>query len=116
MQLVQIPGHHLFDEFTGLGIDFRAVDENLADIRTQVITHGADNDVAVLIDQERRLALLGGCFDGGPQLQQVIEVPLQFFGALAHTGGAHDKPHAFRHFELAHGFFQFGAFLTLDTP
>jgi hypothetical protein len=48
-------------------------------------------------------------------LQQVVQVPLQFFGLAADSGGAGDQAHAVGHFELIHDFAQFGAFVTVDT-
>jgi hypothetical protein len=59
--------------------------------------------------------LLGGAFDGGPQLQQVVQIPLQLFGLTTDGSGAGDQAHAIRHFELIHGFAQFGALVAIDA-
>ncbi|MPM97689.1 hypothetical protein SDC9_144866 [bioreactor metagenome] len=53
--------------------------------------------------------------DGGPQLQQVVQVPLQFFSLAADGSSAGNQAHAVRHFELIHDFAQFGAFVTVDA-
>ena len=57
----------------------------------------------------------GGFFDGLPQLQQVVEIPLQFFHAAADAGGAGDQAHAARHFEFGHRRFKFGALVAFDA-
>ena len=46
----------------------------------QVVAQGADDRLAFLVDQERRRAAFGGLCDRLPDVQQVVEVPLQFFG------------------------------------
>ena len=53
-----------------------------------------------LVDQEGAGLAVGGVLDGAPQLQQVVQVPLQFFVATADAGGAGDDAHAVRHVEL----------------
>ena len=59
--------------------------------------------------------MLGGAFDGGPQLQQVVQIPLQLFGLTADGRGAGDQAHAVGHFELIHGIAQFGALIAIDA-
>ena len=56
-----------------------AVDQHFADVLAQVVADGANDDVGFLIDQEWRGAILGGVFHRGPELQQVVEIALQFF-------------------------------------
>ena len=114
-QLAQVLGHHLLDELLGLFEGLRTVDHDLADISPQVITNRADDHVAFLVDQERGLAFAGGLFDCLPELQQIIEVPLQFFGVLAHTSGTYDQAHSLGDLEYAHRFAQFGTILALDA-
>ena len=81
-----------------------------------MIADGADDDVAFLVDQEGCLALGGGLLNGGPELGEVVEVPLQLLDALAHPGGTDDEPHVLGDLELAHGVAQLGAVITLDAP
>ena len=50
-----------------------------------------------------------------PQLQEVVEVPLQLFGVAADGGGAGDQAHAAGHFELVHDVAQLGALVALDA-
>ena len=89
------------------------------------IRNGAGIQALVLLAVGRRLGRQVACgvlegrgrgvFDGAPQLEQVVEVPLQFFGAAADAGGARDDAHALRQLELVHRLAQFLAVLALDA-
>ena len=92
------------------------IDQNFTDVVTVVIAQRAHDDIRFLVNQERRLLAVGGFFDGGPDLGQVVEVPLHFLGAAADTGGAHDNAHAFGHFELRQHLFQLIAVFAFDAP
>ena len=59
-----------------------------------------------MIDQVRALAAFGCAVDGRPQLQQVVQVPLQFRRGAANASGARDDAHAIGVFELVQRFFQ----------
>ncbi len=107
--------HHLTDEGQGFFLGFDAVDQNFADILTQVVTDGADDDVAFLIDQERGRTVQGRFLDGGPQLQQVIEVPLHFLAAAAQAGSTNDQTHVGWSDQAVEGFTQFVALFAFDT-
>src|SRR5690606_16780277 len=50
-----------------------------------------------------------------PQLQQVGEIPLQFFGAATDASGADDNTHAVGYFDRRQRFAQFGALVALDA-
>jgi hypothetical protein len=78
-------------ELLGLFEDVVGVDQDLADLGVEVIADGADDQAGFLVDQEGAALGLGRAVDGGPQLQQVIEVPLQFFQIAADAGGAGDQ-------------------------
>jgi len=73
---IDVARHDRAHEGAGLLVDFVSVDQNLADIRLEVIADGANDQAAFKIDQESTALLLGGAIDGGPQLQQVVQVPL----------------------------------------
>ena len=90
------------------------VHQNLADVGAQIVAQGADDDVAFLIDQERRFLLGQSSFDGLPQVQQIIHVPLQFLLRAADPGGAHDQAHAVGDVEAAHHLADFLPVLALD--
>ncbi len=115
-QFLQIVRHHLAHEGLGLLVDPGIVDHDLADIDAQMIAHRADDDVAFLIDQEGRLASLVGPLDRVPELEQIIEIPLQFLDVLADAGGAHDQAHVLGQFELTEHLAQVGAIGSLDAP
>ena len=55
-----------------------------------MITQRPDEQVAFLVDQEWGRAVGCRLYDGRPQLQQVVEIPLQFICITADTGSAHD--------------------------
>ena len=84
------------DMLLGQVEDLRVVDQDLADVWTQVVTEGADDDVAFLMDQERRRATLCGFLDGVPMFQAEREIPLQRIGRLADARGADDESHSIR--------------------
>src|SRR5471032_2886533 len=115
LDLAGVLRHHLADEGQGFVLGFNAVDQHFADVLAQVVADGADDHVAFLIDQERRGAIQRGFFDGGPQLQQVVEVPLHFFAAAAKAGGANDQAHVGWRDQTVQRFTQFVAFFAFDT-
>src|SRR5450830_1017055 len=96
-------------------MDIRRINQDLANIWLEVIADSANDKTAFLIDQERA-ALHGGCaFNCGPELQQVIQVPLQFFKVAANTSGTGNDAHAVRYFKLCHDIAQLVAVFTFDT-
>ena len=104
--------HDLVDELRGLGERFLTVDEHLADILTQIVTDRAENDVVLLVDQGGRLLFLAGVADRFPQLQQVVEVPLQLLCASPDARRADDDAHPVGYFKAAQGFAQLFAVLA----
>jgi hypothetical protein len=46
--------HHLLHELMRLGIHFRRVDQDLADVGAHVVAQRADDQARFLVDQERR--------------------------------------------------------------
>lgn len=94
---------------------FRVIDQDFADILAQVVTEGADNDVAFLVDQERRRTAFRGFLNRFPVFQTEAQVPLQGFGGFADASGANDKAHAVRKLQARQRFFQFGTVVALDT-
>ena len=102
-------------ELACLFVNGIGVDQDFADIRMVVITDGANHQTAFLINQEGAFLRVGGFLDGMPQLQQVVQVPLQFFLIAANTSGAADDAHALRYLELVHGVAQFVAVFAFNT-
>src|SRR5690606_29085089 len=99
LDLAGVLRHDLLDEAERLVLGFNAVDQYFADVLPQVVADGTDDDVGFLVDQERGRAVGRGLLDGGPQLQQVIEVPLHFFAGATQAGGADDQAHVCRDVE-----------------
>ncbi|CAG2153748.1 hypothetical protein LMG19282_04464 [Cupriavidus campinensis] len=115
LHAVHVVRHDHAHESACLFIDLVGIDQDLADIGLEIVANGADDQARFQIDQQRGLVVAGGAVDGLPQLQQVVQVPLQFLGRAADAGGAGDDAHAVRHGQLAHRLAQFLAVLALDA-
>ena len=115
LDLTLISRHHLLDKIHGFDMNFRVVDQNFTHILTQVVTHRTNDNVAFLIHQERSWTLIGCTFNGIPQLDQVVQIPLKFFSATAHTGSTNDDAHIRWHGQLIHRIAQLSTVITLDT-
>ena len=107
--------HHVPHELARLLEDGFVVDQQLADIGLKVVADGADDERALLVDEEGAALLLGGVLDGGPELEQVAHVPVELFDAAADAGGAGDDAHALGHFELGDGVAQFVAVFAFHS-
>ncbi len=94
---------------------FRVVDEDLTDILAQIVAEGANDNVALLVDQERSRAVFSGFLDRFPVLQAEAEVPLQRFGRFANACGTNDQSHAVRHVQARQRLFQLGTVVAFDT-
>ncbi len=110
-----VVGHHVRHELPSLFADVVGVDQDLADVRREVVADRADHQARFLVDQERAAGRLRCAVDRAPQLQQVVQVPLQFFGIAADAGGARDHAHPGRDLELVHRLAQFLPVLALDA-
>ena len=115
LHTVDVVRHDLAHEGLGLLEDVVGVDQDFADVRLEVIPDGADNEAAFLEDQQRTGVVFGDRINGRPQLHQVVQIPLQFFGIAANRGSTGDQAHAIRHGELGHGIAQFRAVIAFDT-
>ena len=115
LDLAGVLRHHLIDEAQGFFLGFDAIDQHFTDILAQIVTDSADDHVGFLIDQERRLLLLGGFLDGFPQLGKVIQVPLHFFAGATQAGGTYDQAHVGGDVEAVQRFAQFVALFAFDA-
>ncbi len=115
LELAQALRHHLLHELLGVGVQLRRIDQDLADIGPQVVAQGADDQARFLVDQERGRLAQRSFGNRLPGLQQIVQIPLQFFGIAAHAGGADDHAHVVRNVELVQRFLQRGAVFTLDA-
>ena len=107
--------HHVVHELLRLLEDVVRIDQDLADVGGEVIADGADDQRRFLIDEERALARLGGAVDGVPQLEHVVQVPLELGRAAADAGGTRDEAHALRVLELVEVFLELFTVFALDA-
>ena len=108
-------GHDVLHELLRLLVDVVGVDEDVADVAVEVVADGADHQARFLVDQEGALGRLGCAIDGVPQLEQVVQVPLQLGRGAADAGGARNDGHALGVLELVHRLLEFGTVLALDA-
>ena len=87
---VDIGRHHGGHEVLRLLEDVVRVDEDFADVGLEIVAEGADYEVALRVDEKGAAVGVGRVLDGFPELQQVIEIPLQFFQAAANCRRAGD--------------------------
>ena len=107
--------HHMGHELLGLFINVIGVDQDVADVIVEIVADRADHQARFLVDQEGTLARLGCAVDGAPELEQVVQVPLQLRRAAANAGRARDDGHALGVFELVHGLLELGALVAFDA-
>ncbi len=108
-------GHDVRHELLRLLVDVVRVDQDVADVAVEVVADGADHQAGFLVDQEGAAARLGRAVNGVPELEQVVQVPLQLGRAAADAGGTRDDGHALGILELVHRLLQLGAVLALDA-
>ena len=92
-----------------------SVDQALADIIREIIAQTARHRVAFLKNEEWRGSAVIGNHDGVPRGFQIVEIPLQLFGAAADSGRAHDRAHAVGNDQAVHGVAHLLAILALDA-
>jgi hypothetical protein len=115
LHLVGVGGHDVAHELARLLKDRLGVDQDLADIGLKQIADRADHETAFLVDQERAFLRAVGFFNRAPELNEVIQVPLQLLGRAADAGGAADGAHALGDLQLIHDLAQLGALFALDA-
>ena len=115
LELAQVVRHDLLHELARIVVQLGAVDQDFADVVAQVVAQGADDELGFLVDQERGRAAHARFGNRLPHLQQVIQIPLQFFRVTADAGGADDQAHFVGQGEFVEFFFQVGAVIALDA-
>ena len=76
LESAEIGGHHVAHKLEYLLVNFAVVDQDFADVGAVVVADGADQQRAFHKQQIGLAVGGGGFFDGLPQLQQVVEIPL----------------------------------------
>ncbi len=107
-------GHHVAHELLSLFVDVVGVDQDVADVVVEVIADGADHQTRFLVNQESAFAL-GSSVDRGPELEQVVQVPLQFGRGATDACGTGDDGHALGVLQLVHRLLEFGPVVALDA-
>ena len=115
LDLVFERGHDGANEVQYILVHRCGVNQYLTNVLAKIVAYSADNDVAFLVNKERRLALTGGLGNGLPELDEVVQVPLQLFGGAADAGGTNDDAHGLGHLYIVHGLFQLRPLFTFDT-
>ena len=115
LDAVLMLGHDVGHELARLLVDVVGVEQNIADVAVEVIADRADHEARFLVNQESALAALASAFNGRPQLDQVVQVPLQLGGAAADAGGTRDDAGAGRVFQLVHGFLELGPVIAFNA-
>ena len=100
-QPVQEVRHRVLHEAANALVRLVVVHHDLADGVGQVVAHRPQDHAGFLHHQERSVAIQHGKFDGFPDPQLVVEVPLQFLGAPVVPLGADDYAHSLGNIELA---------------
>ena len=116
LHAVAVFGHHVAHELVRLLEDVVGVDQDLADVAVEVVADRADHEARFLVNQVGALATLGRAVDGVPQLEQVVQVPLQLGRVAANAGGARDDAHAIGVFELVQGLLELLAVFAFNAP
>lgn len=117
LHLADVVGHHDVHERARLIVDLGRVDQDFADVRLEIVPDRSDHEARFEVDQHRLagVAALRRRLDRAPELQQVVQVPLQFLGAAADARGAGDHAHAVGDLQLRHRLAQFLALVALDA-
>ncbi len=115
LDAVYVGRHDGAHEGARLFVDLVGIDKDFADFRLEVITDGTDDQAAFEVDQESAALLPGGAFDGVPELQQIVQIPLQFFSLASDGCRAGDQAHAVGHLEFIHRVAQFGPLVAINA-
>lgn len=77
-------GAHQFDMLLGFVKHIGIIDQDLTDVATQVVTDRPHNDITLLMNKERGMAMFCGVFDGFPMFEQYVESLQLFFWTYLH--------------------------------
>ena len=93
-------GHDVRHELLRLVEHVVGVDQDVANVGIEVIANGANHQAGFLVNQESAFTRFGGAVNGGPKLEQVIQVPLQLGGRAPNASGSGNDGHAAGVFQL----------------
>jgi hypothetical protein len=112
---LRIRRHEALHVFLGLLKGLGLIDEALADIVGEVVAKSAGHRVAFLKNQERRRPAVIRGHNRVPRGLEIVQIPLQLFGASADAGRAHDGAHAVGDLQVVHGLAHLIAILAFDA-
>ena len=115
LDAVRMLGHHVVHELLGLLVHVVGVKQDVADVAVEIITNRADNEARFLVNQEGTFTAFASAFNGCPELDQVVQVPLQFRRTAANAGGAGNDAGTRRVLQLVHVFFQLGPVFAFNA-
>ncbi|CNS44462.1 Uncharacterised protein [Neisseria gonorrhoeae] len=114
-QTTCVARHDVAHELGNLVVNFLIVHQNFADVGTEVVADGADEQRAFHKEQVGVVMRFSCFFDCLPELFEVVQIPFQLFRAAADAGGTRDDAHAVRNVELRHRGFEFLTLFAFDT-
>ena len=107
--------HHVGHELLRLFVHIVGVNQDVANIAIEIVANGTNHQARFLVNQISTLAAFGCAIDGVPKFEQVVQVPLQFWGAASDPCGTRNDAHAVGVFELIKCFFELGAVIAFDA-
>ncbi len=114
LQLLQVVGHDPGHEFMCGVVGVLVINQDLADILTQVVANCTDDDVTLAVDQEWG-GLFGRLLDTAPDLVLIVEIPLQLLRGFADPCGTDDCTRPLGDLHLPHCGSELLAILALDS-
>src|SRR5690349_14948799 len=100
LHAVDVAGHHVAHELLRLLEDTFGVDQDLADILMEIIADRPDDQARFLVDQESARLLVCSLLDRAPELEKVVEVPVEFLVRAPDRRSTADDAHSRWYFEL----------------
>ena len=108
-------GHDMQHELTCLLVYVIGIDENFANVGMEVVANGANDQARLLVNEVGARLKGAGIVYCLPELQKVVEVPLQFVDRATNTGSSGDHAHTVGQNQLVHGVFQLLPVFALNT-
>ena len=104
-QTACVARHNVAHKLGNLVVNFLVVHQNFADVGTEVVADGSDEQRAFHKEQVGVVMRFAGFFNRLPELFEVVQVPFQLFRAAADACGTRDDTHPVRNVELRHSGF-----------
>ena len=102
-------------ELARLLVDIVGVDEDLADVGMEVVADRANDQAGLLVNEIGAGLQAFGVVHRLPELEEVVEVPLELVNGAANASGPGDEAHATWDLKLVHGLLELLPVLALDA-